>query len=349
MSTQITRPWLRPFMAGLCFVAVISGSISTGTFFKSQFASYALHEHERKWQDEMDQGIEAFRETAYPLADAHFREALKVCAIDGENYRNSARWLGVTLYHEEKDLEAVQKLQKSLYLTRKSFKNASYETADLTLWYARALERVGSYPQAERLYLETLSIYTEITDPLSPNYINASVDYANFLCVQNRPQEALPFAQEAYLVDMQDYGLHNSSTLQAGKCLAKIYNRLGRLGDAEPLLNQNLELSRQIYGEKTQQTAHCYLELANHCRATKDFDRADLLYKGIVDMLKVTIGPSQTLLIETELNYARSLELQGQYKKAKELIKQCQTQALERYGKRHPLTLGLISEFGRES
>lgn len=341
MSTQITRPWLRPFMAGLCIVAVVSGSVTTGTFIKSQYASFALHEQESKWREEMEQGIEAFRETAYPLADAHFREALKVCAIDGENYRNSARWLGVTLYLEERDLEAVKKLQKSLYLTRKSYKNASFEIADLTLWNARALERVGSYPQAEGLYLETLSIYKEITDPLSSNYINATVDYANFLCAQNRPLEALPFAQEAYLVDMQDYGLHNSSTLQAGKCLAKVYNRLGRLDDAEQLLNQNLEMSRQIYGEKTLQTAQCYLELANHCRATRDFDRADLLYTGIIDMLKVTIGPSQIMLIDTELNYARSLELQGQHKRAKEFIMQCQTHAIDRYGKNHPITLSM--------
>lgn len=349
MSTQITRPWLRPFMAGLCFVAVISGSVSTGTFIKSQFASIVLKEHQSKWQDEMDQGIEAFRETAYPLAEEHFRQALKVCTINTREYAESKRWLGVTLYLEEHDLEAVANLQKSLMLKRSFFGNVSFETADLTHWNARALERAGNYPQADKLYLETLSIYKEVTDPLCCNYINASVDYANFLCGQNRPQEALPFAQEAYLVDMQDYGLHNSSTLQAGKCLAKVYNRLGRLRDAEQLLNQNLEISRQIYGEKTLQTAQCYLELANHCRATKDFDRADLLYKGIVDMLNVTIGPSQTLLIETEANFARSLELQGQHIKAKELIKQCQTQALERYGKRHPLTLGLISEFGRES
>lgn len=346
MSTQITRPWLRPFMAGLCFVSVITGSFASGTVIKSQLDSYKAIEAHSKWRDEMDQGLEAFYQTAYPLADAHFRVAINLCKADSDEYIETARCLGVTLYNEQQDIEALGYLQKALKLARKRFDNVSFDTGGLTLWNARVLERVGQYPEAEKLYLETLSIYKEITDPLSSDYIQTAVDYADFLCLLNRLDEALPIAQEAYLVDMQDYGLHHKSTLQAGKCLAKVYNRLGRIDEAETLLNQNLELSRQIYGEKTQQTAQCYLELANHCSATKDFERANLLYNGIIDMLKVAIGPGEITLIDTELGYARSLEMQGEHVRAKEIIQICKLHALDRYGKNHPMTLGLIKEFG---
>ena len=346
MSTQITRPWLRPFMAGLCFVSVITGSFASGTVIKSQLDSYKAIEAHSKWRDEMDQGLEAFYQTAYPLADAHFRVAINLCKADSDEYIETARCLGVTLYNEQQDIEALGYLQKALKLARKRFDNVSFDTGGLTLWNARVLERVGQYPEAEKLYLETLSIYKEITDPLSSDYIQTAVDYADFLCLLNRLDEALPIAQEAYLVDMQDYGLHHKSTLQAGKCLAKVYNRLRRFDEAETLLNQNLELSRQIYGEKTQQTAQCYLELANHCSATKDFERANLLYNGIIDMLKVAIGYGEITLIDTELSYARSLEMQGEHVRAKEIIQICKLHALDRYGKNHPLTLGLIKEFG---
>lgn len=344
MSTQITRPWLRPFMAGLCFVSVITGSFASGTVIKSQLDSYKAIEAHSKWRDEMDQGLEAFYQTAYPLADSHFRVAINLCKQDSDEYIETARCLGVTLYNEQQDIEALGYLQKALKLTRKRLKHESLDLGGIMFWNARVLERVGQYPEAEKLYLETLAIYKENTGPLSFEYINTAVDYANFLCLLNRFDEALPIAQEAYLVDMQDCGLHNANTLQAGKCLAKVYNRLRRFDEAETLLNQNLELSRQIYGEKTQQTAQCYLELANHCSAAKDFERANLLYNGIIDMLKVAIGYGEITLIDTELGYARSLEAENKMDQAQSWLNKCRTHAATRYGANHPITQNIENE-----
>jgi len=331
-------------MAGLCLVTVFSGSIGGGNFIKSQITLVRQHQDQSKWQDEMDQGIQAFRDTAYTLADSHFGEALKLCAVNSENFRVTSRWLGVTAYEEEQDLRAVSYLQNSLRLTRKFYDKVSFETADLTLWNAHALERAGDYPKAEALYVETLAIYEELADPLSSDYNNAAVDYANFLTSQNRLSEALDLAQKAYGTDLHDYGIYHKSTLNAGKCLAKIYNRLGLMQDAELLVNQNLELSRQIYGEKTLQTAQCYLELANHCSATKDYERANLLYGGIIDMLGTCIGPGKITMIDVERDYARSLNIQGNSELAKKMIEQSIAHAVNRYGKEHPVTRNLISK-----
>lgn len=344
MSIQITRPWLRPFMAGLVFASITLGSIGCISVI-NRYANSCLSLFEKEeWHEQMKKGKQAFADTCYAKAEEHFRQSLAYSHKDLESERLSSVWLGSTLFEEQQEVRALPFLQRGLQMTRAQFGNVNTDTADVILLNARAQERAGNYTEAEKLYLEAIAIGPKVRTVMDIEFSRATNCYGNLLCTLGRFEEAQPLIEDMFEFNKTYRGLHNTNTLESIRCLAWIYAHQKRYDESLDLYNQAIELSRVLYGEKTQNTALCYIGKANMLDAQGDHEYADDLLVGSIDLLKQCIGRNEITMIDAKRSLGQSHAKRGR-SDAPLLLQECFFEAINRYGMNHPVTKCVYREF----
>lgn len=349
MSIQITRPWLRPALAGLVLTSITIGSLGSGSVISGYIDSCVLAYKQSQWKENFEKGKISFSETNYAKAQTHFQEALKNCdkKSHAESYRQTLKWLGLSIYEKQDDCAAKYYLETYLAMTRNSFGHMHKETADAALINAHLYERLGLYFHADQLYREAINVRKEVLDALDTQYMSALTDYANFLCLRCRFDEAEPLAQEALEVNKHDFGLHHKITLESMKCLANVYTRQRKYEKAEHLYNRCVELSRSLYGEITPSTAQCYVGLANVFDAQGQYQESVPMYIGAIEILQKSFGRNEAQLLNAKLYLARSYDTQEKFELANPLHEECLSLSIRRFGQEHPLTANVYNKHAR--
>ncbi len=146
----------------------------------------------------------------------------KSVQMDSHNWE-TWYYLGRTKYNENRFEEAVNAFQQALRLSPKNVKAED----NLGLSY----DGLGRRPEAEQAYRNAIRWQSELLQQDPGPYLDLGI----LLVDQNRPQDAIPYLQQAVQISPQDPKAHEQ--------LGKAYERLDRLPEAQVELEKAVEAS----------------------------------------------------------------------------------------------------------
>ncbi len=171
---------------------------------------------------------------------------------------------------------------------------------------AGALNRLGRYDEAERVYREIVDIRREAYgEDGHPNLVFSVEAFAWFLLDRKRPAQALPLADEAVAIGRrvfrQAHPYMAESLLAAGRARVET----GRYAEAIPLLHESLE-QRETTGPGQPSTAQAQSLLGRSLIETGKADEALPLLRSALEYLEANAPPDGPWLIATREALARA-------------------------------------------
>lgn len=150
--------------------------------------------------------------------------------------------LGECLYLEDKDSEAEPILRRALVIDRAHPQSSLGGTRN---YLALLLERKGDYPEAGVLLRESVAITARNEGTQSQDYLVSLHNLAGAQIDMGDLDGAAKSEQEVLATRRRIWGPSHPDTAYSLNNLGWIYLELGRWQDAEPLLRENLQVSRK--------------------------------------------------------------------------------------------------------
>jgi tetratricopeptide (TPR) repeat protein len=181
---------------------------------------------------------------------------------------------------------------------------------------AALLRDLGDLDGALEGYAEAVTILESTRGPEHAETLEARVGLATLHRVRGEPGQAAEQLPELILALMELSPQPGELIVVASTELGTAYVMLGRLGEAEPLLEQALASRRQIYepGHPAVATGLVALGSVHHTRG--DFGRAAELYGEAADIYRERLGESQVFLPITLWNRGSALLSAGRLDEA---------------------------------
>ena len=160
------------------------------------------------------------------------------------------------------------------------------------------LDDQGRYPEAEPLYVRSLSIYETQLGAAHPDVATSLNNLAGLYESQGRYSEAEPLYVRSLSIRETQLGVAHPDTAisqQSGN-LAGVYESQGCYDKAEPLRKKALEIHEQQLGESHPHTATSLNNLAGLYESQGRYSEAEPLYLRAVEIFLRSIG-SRIILI----------------------------------------------------
>ncbi|MBP7310552.1 MAG: tetratricopeptide repeat protein, partial [Candidatus Cloacimonetes bacterium] len=154
----------------------------------------------------------------------------------------------------------------------------------------RLYKDMGRFAESELLLNRSLQI--EINNmPTSSNVADRMNNLGHLYTVQNKHAEALPYYQEAVRLMGANYSFH---PYYGGfiKNLATTYLELGQLKEAEPLMAEGLQYTKNAYGERHPATAAHLVSQARLFVLQHKFAAAEKNYLAALSIYNNVFGPA---------------------------------------------------------
>jgi tetratricopeptide (TPR) repeat protein len=152
-----------------------------------------------------------------------------------------------------------------------------------------------------------------------------------------RYEAALPYFQEALDLARNRYGKDSPAVAVELNNLAEVYRLMGRMGEAEKLYKQAIELDEGQGGESTG-LATSLNNLALVYRAQKKYGEAEKLYERSLRLLEKSLGPSHPDVARALNNLAVLYRMKGEPERAQPLQARALAIAEDALGQDHPTT-----------
>jgi serine/threonine protein kinase/Tfp pilus assembly protein PilF len=183
----------------------------------------------------------------YQKAEPLFRRAVTLNeAKHGRNSYAAAHALsnlGECLYWQDKDAEAEAVLRRALAIERPLGDGSQDGTRN---YLALVLERKGAFPEAASLLHEAAEISARKEGRESQDYLISMHNLAGAQIDMGDLDGALKSDQEVLATRQRIWGPNHPDTGYSLNNIAWIYLEQGRWQDAEPLLRQDLEITRKL-------------------------------------------------------------------------------------------------------
>jgi eukaryotic-like serine/threonine-protein kinase len=272
---------------------------------------------------------------------AILREAVEANrAVWGEGARETVeamRALGFALNQHGTAAEAEAVLLDALERQTRLTGAASLPVATIQEFLGRQLLDVRRLDEAEpllRASYETRRVRLDPGDPLLTDNLNG---LAALHVYREDHEGALPFQEEAVAVLERAGPEHAGNLAIVLGNLGSVYQRIGRLEEADGALTRALSLMEQRLGPEHFLTAARRASLAGVRARMGRTAEADSLYGEAIDVLR-RVAPNH-LTLPTELGaWARALRSQGRLAEAEERARDAVQEANRAMGPGHPVT-----------
>lgn len=148
--------------------------------------------------------------------------------------------------------------------------------------------------------------------------------------------EALSRCQETCELAKRDLGGEHPEFDSCISNLALIYEALGRVDQAEPLLKQSLEISRKVYGENSPGYTTGLNNLAGLYLATGRYPEAEKLYLQCAGIIRAAVGENNAYFVRALNNLASLYKAMGNYVEVEPLYRKAADILLKLGGEDQP-------------
>jgi serine/threonine-protein kinase len=220
-------------------------------------------------------------------------------------YAHSLSNLGECLYWEDKDAEAEEILRRALAIERPLSDNVQDGSRD---YLALTLERKAAYSEAAVLLRESTDIEGRVGGKESHDYLISLHNLAGAQIDMGDLEGALRSDQEVLATRQKIWGHDHPDTAYSLNNLGWILLELGRWREAEPLLRQNVEITRKMASRPSPRYANALANLGRVLEQKRDYPGAATEYDQSMQILADN-GLQQSWSSAKILIYQSQLEL----------------------------------------
>ena len=176
--------------------------------------------------------------------------------------------------------EALQFLERAVAVGLAGVGEENEYTADAMNNLAIAYSTVGDWDKTEEYYARALNANRAVLPRLHPNLANSIANYGLFLNNVQRYQEARPYLEESLALRRETFaGVQSRQVALGAESLGTNLTWLGEFTEAEQLLLEGLEITREVLGpdhpttaRRHRNTARMYLVLQNYPNAVEHYE-----------------------------------------------------------------------------
>ena len=205
-------------------------------------------------------------------------------------------------------------------------------TANLGLFY----DMTAQYQQAEKLYLEVLSIDKANKENETANYGNLLNNLAALYRRMGKYEAVEPILLEAMEVFKKVYGPKHPSYAQSLNSLALLYSKLGKLNAAEPFFLQAISISKKASGNENTEYASFLNNLGGLYRRMRRFNEAEKLFFESNAINKKVYGDKHPIYAQSLNNIAALYINTKKYVDAEPLLLEAMSIYKDVLGPLHP-------------
>ena len=232
--------------------------------------------------------------------------------------------------------EAEQYLSEALTVRNRLLGPDHPDTLTTKRWLGFTYYAQGCPRKAERTLAETYETTKRILGDHDPQTLQCMIFYGCALLMRGRYAEAEGTLKSA--LDLAPAVLGPALTYPSA-LLGRLYSRQGRYEDAQRLLSNALEISREAWGEHNGGTFHNVAALAENYARQGQIIKAENLLLESVQMGEKEKESHSEVEVQT-LPYPAFFYLwQRRYSDAEDSVKKAHSASLAAYGTEHPITL----------
>jgi eukaryotic-like serine/threonine-protein kinase len=247
---------------------------------------------------------------SFDKSEEQFRAALELSRqVYGEAHAKTTNALfGVANALQRKgDFDrAIPLLEKAIVLSRQLKAQASPEFAHTLLLLGLIYSEKGNVAAAEPLYEESLQVFRQVVGPEHVHVGSALNNLATLKWQKGDLKQAAALYSEAVALTRKSSGY----VAQAGLAttlqnLGSVHKTLGAYAEAEPLLQEAVELRRKVLGEKHPHVAIAQIHLGDLCYRRGEYAKAEKEISAALAIQKETLPKGH-------LDFARGLIVLGE-------------------------------------
>ena len=216
--------------------------------------------------------------------------------------------------------EAEPLYQRSLRIRERHFGKDSIEVGDTLNFLANLYSDQGRLEEAESLYRRSLALRRQFRGPRSEPVASTLSNLAGVLA----EKQETAAAEKLYL---ESISIRKEAPEADPVSLGRVYNNLARLyygqrryADAEKLSRDAIGLWQARLGADHPLLAWGLNNLANVYRDQRRFAEAEPLYQRAIAIRRKALSVRNTLVAQTERDYAAALEAAGRGEEARALL-----------------------------
>ena len=161
---------------------------------------------------------------------------------------------------------------------------------------------LGNLEEAEKKYLESISIYTQILGENSPRLADLNIELGRLKFEQDLYDEALAYFFKVQVAYENSIGTQNADYADCLEAIASVYTEKGEFKKAEKLYLQSNEIYAGTRGKEGLDYAISIHHLANLAHEIHDFPKAEAYYLELNSLNRSFIEKSAKYCSENDMN-----------------------------------------------
>jgi len=236
---------------------------------------------------------------------------------------------------------ALPQIEQALELQRRQFGDAHPVTLESKEALARLHWDRTDYATAEELFQDLLAVRRRRLGHEHPETIKTGIDLAAVQWAQGRSDQAEPLYVASLELQRRVLGEDHLDTAHTRHNLGVIYFRQGRFDEAESQWVAALDTRKRAasLGPEHEQTLDTQSHLAALHWVGRDFERAERLFREVLDVRRRTLGDSHPRTLKTHGSLALVYEASGRFDEAIRLHRETLRVRHAVHGERHPFSL----------
>ena len=196
---------------------------------------------------------------------------------------------------------------------------------------------LGRYDEAEPLLETALEMRTELAGPDSPESIETMASLAQLAWRQADHDLAIARGEELLEARRRVYGDPSSDVAVTLDFLGRVLIEAGRYEEAEKVVQEAFDMSLEVHGEQSVQTAGCYQNMSVLEETWRqDYVKAEELTRKEIGIRRAVQGGDTMESAGALNNLGIYIMLQGRLEDAAEIIEEANAAVRRLAGDRHP-------------
>lgn len=245
----------------------------------------------------------------------------------------------LAIYYQETDQydRAEETLKLALETARKKYDDQDIEFGKELEKVARLQIKIGSYDEADKNLRQAKEIYDEIDTDVSMAYYSvALITEAKLMAIRGEYDEAEENIFESDEILAKGAALTvETAGLDYIDDLAGLYISLGRLSEAEELLQKSIRDKTEQFGESSRKLNEALVLSGKLVLIKGDYTEAESFARKANNQAVGTFGDASTKIVPSANLLADIYSALGDYDKASDLLKKSIEIQKEQFGNKH--------------
>ena len=272
-----------------------------------------------------------FSQLTLPISNRAFSQTTPETAAEQWSLRQTE----IEQFYQEGDLQgALNIAQEAVSLAETAFGPASLETISSMLLQAQIHSELDQLEEANQIYQTALETTVSAFGESDAATLSVLDSYGQFLNSID-PEMAEPILTEALRLS-EDEDPQRAARMKA---LGQNFQEMGRISEAEEMLNEALKVFQTLVGEKDAETLSAMAVLAQLQMSQGKLKPAQELFETALPLMREVLDEKSFLVLESKENLGEIYRQQGSFSQAETLFKETIKAAAAEYGDEEPLVI----------